>query len=333
MLGKKSGSIRLVAVAIAMLAIGSVAYAAFVVEIDTDDGVLDTRWGAEPPLIIDFGGQPDATPNFDILEAWVGTDPTGSAYYFRVTLVGALQPDYSVLEARLDCNRNGLYQDLGDMIVYYQLNVGGAEEVVECQGIDYWDCAYRLPTNTSDLNPDTFGEGIPGTPTNYEWKGELTTGDANWSECLGTINVQFAALDPTGFEQDVTDPAEYIGIPTVVDLATFTATAEDRKVLLNWETASELDLLGFNLHRAEAEDGPQTQLNAELIPGQAPGSPEGAVYEFVDEVVQPGTTYWYWLEGLDAQGAPTLHGPVSATVPATEPLIVSHRIYLPLVHK
>ncbi len=327
MFGKR-GYMRLIAAAtIAILAIGSVAYAALIVDINTNDMLVDPAWIAEPPLIADGI---DATANYDIIEAWVGTHPTGDAYYFRVTFDGTLQPDYSVIEARLDCDLNGLYTDAADMIVYYQFNLGGLEEVVECQGRDYWDCAYATP-NTSDLNPVTFGEPIPGTPTNYEWKGELISGIADWSQCLGSINVQFAALDGNGVEQDVTDSVQYIGIPTAVSLVTFNATASaDHKVLLTWETASELDIVGFNLYRAEAVDGQQAQLNADLIPGQMPGSPSGAAYEHMDETVQPGATYWYWLEGVDAQGAPTRHGPVSATVPLVE---VSHSIYLPLVHK
>lgn len=293
------------------------------------------------PLITDGA---DTTANYDIVEAWMAHNSTLSEFYFRVNLAagGQLPPgDYAGLEARLDCNRDGSYQGIEDMVIYYALDafVPGLEEVAECQGSDYFDCDFLPEPNNSDTNPQEFGEEVLGTeiPTplwNYEWKADVN-GDASWALCLGTtIDVQFAAVkvgDLFNREQDVTIWVPYdSSVPTAVTLATFTATAaEDRAVLLNWETASELDILGFNLYRAEAEDGPQTQLNAELIAGQAPGSPEGAVYESVDEVVQPGATYWYWLEVVDAQGAPTLHGPVSATVP----LVVSHRIYLPLVHK
>jgi hypothetical protein len=118
-------------------------------------------------------------------------------------------------------------------------------------------------------------------------------------------------------------------IPTAVELAWFTATPREGAIALAWETASEIDLLGFHLYRAEAVDGPRTRLNADLLPGQLPGSPVGAVYEFVDEGVVPGVPYWYWLEAVDAHGAATLHGPVSATVPVD----VLYRVYLPLVNK
>jgi hypothetical protein len=113
--------------------------------------------------------------------------------------------------------------------------------------------------------------------------------------------------------------------PTAVELAWFAATARDGAVVLAWETASEIDLLGFHVYRAEAVDGRRTRLNEALLPGQAPGSPVGAVYEFVDDAVAPGVTYWYWLADVDTHGAATLHGPVSASK--------GYSIYLPLLSR
>jgi hypothetical protein len=113
--------------------------------------------------------------------------------------------------------------------------------------------------------------------------------------------------------------------PTAVTLASFTTTAVDGGVRLEWATASEIDLLGFHLYRAETPDGPQTRLNADLIPGQAPGSPAGSRYDFVDGAVSPGVTYWYWLEGVNIYGGATRYGPVSSGS--------RYRIYLPLVSR
>jgi hypothetical protein len=119
-----------------------------------------------------------------------------------------------------------------------------------------------------------------------------------------------------------------LSAPTAVELAWFTATARNGVIVLAWETASEIDLLGFHVYRAEAVGGPQTRLNAALLPGQAPGSPVGGSYEFVDGAVAPGVTYWYWLEDVDIYSAATRHGPVSAAVGGPE-----YAIYLPLVSK
>jgi hypothetical protein len=48
-----------------------------------------------------------------------------------------------------------------------------------------------------------------------------------------------------------------------------------------------------------------------VLPSQAPGSTQGAAYSYEDLAVQPGETWWYWLEDVSLSGAATLHGPVS----------------------
>jgi hypothetical protein len=115
-------------------------------------------------------------------------------------------------------------------------------------------------------------------------------------------------------------------MPTAVELASFSAAPQGSAIRLDWETASELDNLGFNLYRSEPAEGERVQLNTALIPGQNPGSPAGAAYSFVDETAEPGVIYTYWLEVVDTHGGAMLHGPVQATVPSSP-----YRYYLPLV--
>jgi N-acetylmuramoyl-L-alanine amidase len=116
------------------------------------------------------------------------------------------------------------------------------------------------------------------------------------------------------------------GAPTAIDLLSFTAQAAASHVTLAWETGTEVDNAGFNLHRATAADGPYTKLNDAPIPAE--GDPEsGASYTYTDAGVVKGVTYYYKLEDVDIHGASTFHGPVSAT---PSPI---HRIYLPLLLK
>ena len=69
--------------------------------------------------------------------------------------------------------------------------------------------------------------------------------------------------------------------------------------------------MGFNLYRAESEDGEYVKFNDSLIPAE--GSPtQGASYQFVDENVQNRKTYYYKLEDIDLNGTSMMHGPVSA---------------------
>ncbi|MBN1920289.1 MAG: S8 family serine peptidase [Anaerolineae bacterium] len=112
---------------------------------------------------------------------------------------------------------------------------------------------------------------------------------------------------------DIADGTSPSPVPTAVFLASFAAGPQGEAILLAWETAAEMQNLGFNLYRAESLAGPWVKLNTELIPAQNPGATFGASYEWLDTGVTPGVTYAYRLEDIDVNGASTFHGPVSAT--------------------
>ncbi len=99
--------------------------------------------------------------------------------------------------------------------------------------------------------------------------------------------------------------------PLAVTLAGFDATEQPDHVLVAWETVSESGNAGFNLYRSETPDGLGQMLNTALIPSQNPGAAPGAAYSWQDFAVQPGRTYYYWLEDVSLAGAATQHGPVS----------------------
>jgi hypothetical protein len=81
-------------------------------------------------------------------------------------------------------------------------------------------------------------------------------------------------------------------------------------VQLDWQTAAETGNVGFNLYRGTSTQGPWTPLNQSLIPSQvSAGSSGGATYEWIDHQAQPGLSYFYLLEDVDADGIATQHGP------------------------
>ncbi|NLB18350.1 MAG: hypothetical protein GX825_06405 [Syntrophomonadaceae bacterium] len=99
--------------------------------------------------------------------------------------------------------------------------------------------------------------------------------------------------------------------PTAVDLVYFTAEVSEEGTLLAWQTANEVDNIGFNLYRAESKTGSKVKLNETLIPTNVmPGSLVGAFYSYEDTTAKGGLTYYYWLEDVEAGGKATLHGPV-----------------------
>jgi hypothetical protein len=103
-------------------------------------------------------------------------------------------------------------------------------------------------------------------------------------------------------------------IPAAVTLAGFTAHPREGYILLQWETVSEQHNAGFRLYRGTDPQGAGVLLTDTLIASEAPGSSEGYSYEWVDQQVQVGTTYYYWLEAVDVSGAASRFGPVTASI-------------------
>ncbi len=102
--------------------------------------------------------------------------------------------------------------------------------------------------------------------------------------------------------------------PTASELNAFEAAAlSANQVRVTWETANELNLIGFNLYRA-LENAEEIQLNAALIPAQNVGSINGAPYEFLDDAARANTTYRYRLELVRADGS-TFSETFSITTP------------------
>ena len=86
--------------------------------------------------------------------------------------------------------------------------------------------------------------------------------------------------------------------PTVVVLASFSAHKQGKKVVVRWRSASEPDLLGFNVYRARA--GKLSKLNHTLI--RARGGSAGRAYSFVDRSARPGRSYSYRLQSVSTSG-------------------------------
>lgn len=102
--------------------------------------------------------------------------------------------------------------------------------------------------------------------------------------------------------------------PTAVDVVRFQAIPHGAGVQVEWETASETEILGFNLWRAREREAEFVQLNDDLIAAQSPGQPSGAAYAWPDGQVEPAHEYWYQLEVVALQGQDRFLGPVAATV-------------------
>ena len=108
--------------------------------------------------------------------------------------------------------------------------------------------------------------------------------------------------------------------PTNVVMGEFTVIYDDKKsaVVLEWETVSETNIVGFNVFR-DTNDTlvDSVQINTDIIAAKQPGSPVGDIYTFEDADVEDGQTYYYWIEILTNDMSYQTVGPESVTIPET----------------
>ncbi len=103
--------------------------------------------------------------------------------------------------------------------------------------------------------------------------------------------------------------------PTAVLMASYSAEAGVDDIHVNWQTANEVKLVGFNVYRAEAPDGQRIQLNQSLIPAKTPGGVNGNPYQYRDRTIESGKTYYYWIEATMQGGVTQEYGPISTLAP------------------
>jgi hypothetical protein len=126
---------------------------------------------------------------------------------------------------------------------------------------------------------------------------------------LGSIRLDFLDAVVDFYE------AEEVTLP--VSLSSFNAIWQDA-ALLQWVTASETELLGWNVFRAETTDlDAALKLNVLMIPSAGEVS-QGAHYSFKDGGTEAGNTYYYWLEAVSYTGDSEVFGYVQLTAPLAE---------------
>lgn len=109
--------------------------------------------------------------------------------------------------------------------------------------------------------------------------------------------------------------AEEITLP--LSLSSFLVSWQDC-ALVEWSTASETNLLGWNIYRAEEPAlAAALRLNATLIPPAVDAS-QGAQYSFSDAETLAASSYYYWLEAMSYSGNSEIFGYRSLNTPTAE---------------
>jgi hypothetical protein len=111
---------------------------------------------------------------------------------------------------------------------------------------------------------------------------------------------------------DVTTAVEYLIVltgksapsgPTPAQVSSFDATSGRAGATLQWKTASETEILGFNVWRYRGAKG--VKVNQTLVRAKRSGEPKGASYRYVDPVAGAKRGLTYRLQLVDLKGKRT----------------------------
>jgi len=126
---------------------------------------------------------------------------------------------------------------------------------------------------------------------------------STYQEIIGVVDFNYSHyhINPRG-DSDITLP---------VELSSFTAVYANDFVTIQWATASETDVIGFNIYRAYQDDFNHAEkVNFDLIGGHGTTT-QPHEYSFVDETSDPYfTTYYYWLESVNFGGTYDVYGSI-----------------------
>jgi cysteine-rich repeat protein len=193
------------------------------------------------------------------------------------------------------------------------INNGGSEQCDDGNNVSGDGCSATCQLDCADADGD--GYGSPGDPLCASGAatdcndGNAAVNPGEVEDCNNTIDDDCDGL------VDFDDPADCD--PLAVRLISFSGSVNERgEVVLTWETALEIDTVGFRILRAD--DGRKAdglvQITSRPIAAQG-GSFSGATYTFVDRPAG-GRRVSYWLESVDRDGSTERFGPVSIDVPA-----------------
>jgi uncharacterized repeat protein (TIGR01451 family) len=254
---------------------------------DTDDAVVDvwrTSLTVEKTLLTQGTVRPG-----ELVQYRIRVRNTGDVYLAVVPLIDSYNPTYLT------------YGYLGS----YSTPVTSNDNVND--GVINWtDLTGPAPGGFNmDLAPNSFFDvfvnftaladttGLPNQVTINTARAEGALPDLDGP--TGTRPPETTPVPP----QEDAEPVEVLN-PTGITLAGFAVTPGEGGAVVTWETASEVEIAGFNLLRVRGEEA--AQVNADLIVAQFAGGGSGAAYSIADGGLGQGA-YAYILEIVKLDGS------------------------------
>jgi len=152
--------------------------------------------------------------------------------------------------------------------------------------------------------------GLPAGLYSVLWYDVWTSGSTQMytdTAVVGTDGILSAWIPtPTPSQADIA--VKFASQPTVALVSAFGAHTKDRRVVVEWETASEVDTVGFYVLRRDKTGGKYKKVGDGLLPGLLHSS-QGGRYRLVDSDVEPGETYNYKLVEVEVGGGQRHYGP------------------------
>ena len=164
-------------------------------------------------------------------------------------------------------------------------------------------------TLSFDLNSIAGVTGALGTTSDYFLLKKTNIGDA-WTQKAATVavNGQIVTFGSVGNYVDFGSGFYTIGaesdVTLPVEFATFNVALTSQKLVsVTWATHSETDMNEFNILRNDTDD-PSTAV--EIGDKPATNTSIYTQYQFEDQDVEDGRTYYYWIESVDHANNATL---------------------------
>jgi hypothetical protein len=269
---------------------------------------------------------------------------TGTAQYPGGVLTDTDDATVEVIAPRVDLDKALFHHDRDAGVVTYRIVVTntGPSTLDVLPLSDTYDPVYLsflnanlVPTAPADDGRIDWSDLTAAAPNGYGINlapGErfmITTTYAIVRDIVSTTNVAAVtnAIDVYGNPaNDVEDRVTIYNRPTVVELVYFHVVPFPGYVLLEWQTAVEVDHYGFYVYRGTT-DKLEDAVELSFVPAAGYGG--GASYAFKDVTAVPGVSYIYWSVDVDTSGRSSVHSHDPVLVPQIE---MPYRVYLPLFY-
>ena len=191
----------------------------------------------------------------------------------------------------------------------------GLPETVDSFLPRYWVIDSSVP------NPGTYNItfDLEGLTTDYNLVRffKRANSSADWEDVVADLHAILTLAGSKVTISGLDSFSEFVpGIDSTlpVTLASFNAVQTNNNFAqINWVTASENNVLGYNIYRAETkEQNAAIRITPTMI--EALNAAAGASYSYVDNEVEFEITYYYWLETNDFDGTSEMVGPVTVKI-------------------